>query len=202
MPVIARPDSASFAQTAPDTTLLANHPLLAINRAEINFLSAHKRLAEKERYPMIGLGIEFMDVNPGMSANLDGNTGRPIMLQLMLDVPLWLGKYRAATAAAQYRQAAAAHRQSEVLNDLSAKMARALYELRQSRRRIGLYEQSLIPRSRQSMAVSKAAFESGNATFLDFIDAQRTALDFELGLLQAVIDGNKARARLAELTGM
>jgi YHS domain-containing protein len=97
---------------------------------------------------------------------------------------------------AKAREAAAGQRLVDRENTLLADVELALYHFRDADRKIALYRKGLIPKARESLQVNRQAFESGKATFLDVIDAERDLLEFELSYERAQV--NRAQ-RLAEL---
>ena len=70
-------------------------------------------------------------------------------------------------------------------NKLISSLESALFNFNDSGRIIKLYRDSLIPKAKQVLEVTKTAFSNGRSGFLDFIDSYRTLLDFELMLEKA-----------------
>ena len=138
-------------------------------------------LAQKQYYPdfMLGLGMETgKDSIPGAM----GSRRNSYMGMFSLNIPLWGRKNRAAVNEAKEMQRSAEQARDNRENELAAELQTALYRWRDSERKIRLYRDSLLPKARQSLAVSQRAFEAGNAGFLDLVDAQRMLLELELSL--------------------
>ncbi|HMB71496.1 MAG TPA: TolC family protein, partial [bacterium] len=115
--------------------------------------------------------------------------------------PIFRGKYSGAIREAEERLAAARWRQSGEEDDLTAQAEAILFEWRDADRRAELYGGALLPKARESLAATSAAYRTGDGGFLDLIDAQRTLLDLELENERAAIDRGRSAARLATLIG-
>ncbi len=153
-------------------------------------------LARKQSYPDFKLGF-------GTEAGADamGRSGSSYMGMFSLNIPLWGGKNRAAVNEAKEMRRSAEEMLTHRENELAANLQTALYRYRDSERKILLYRDSLLPKARQSLAVSQRAFEVGSAGFLDLVDAQRTLLELELSLERARSDQALSHAIIAQLTG-
>ena len=74
--------------------------------------------------------------------------------------------------------------------------------MRDARRRIALYGDTLVPKGRESVQGSQFAYQSGEATFLDLIDAERVLIEFQLSAVRARADLAHAQASIEHLTGV
>ncbi len=157
-------------------------------------------LARKDFYPDITFGI---NLETGMSS-IPGNDmswKNPVMTMLMINLPMWRGKYRAAVQEARARYSSVVKERDNRKNVLVSNMKTAIYNYRDSVRKIELYRDSLIPKAMQALNVTQIAFESGEMGFLDLIDAQRTFLEFELANEKALTDRAKHFATIEQLIG-
>ena len=68
---------------------------------------------------------------------------------------------------------------------LAAGVAEAAASLTAARRTHRLHTDDLVPRARQALDATTAAYETGQATLAEVIAVQRTLLDLELALLAA-----------------
>ena len=118
-----------------------------------------------------------------------------------INIPLWSGRRGAEKSQAAARLSSTENDYQQVRNGLLAQLERAHFELRDSERRAELYAYTLLPRARQSLEVTNDAFVTGEAGFLDLIDAQRTLLEFELALERAQADRSTQRAKLEQIVG-
>jgi outer membrane protein TolC len=70
-----------------------------------------------------------------------------------------------------------------------------------ARRAQTLYRDSQIPLARQALTAAEAAYGSGKADFMAYIEAQRTLLRYQLEAEEARRDGREALARLEQTVG-
>ena len=158
-------------------------------------------LARKGYYPDLTLGLEYIQTgHAGMPGSVDSGKD-PVIATISVNLPVWQGKYQAAEreAAAQLRVAQSVKLQRQ--NALNAEIKRVLYELGDAERKIDLYAATLLPKARESMKATEAAFRAGTATFLDLMDAERVLLEFELSRERALANYAQRLAELEMLVG-
>jgi outer membrane protein TolC len=114
-----------------------------------------------------------------------GENGKdPWVVGLSLTLPLWAGtkvnRIKAAEAMAEMNEA----KQAGMEDMIRAQFVSLSEELLDAGRKIALYEKTLIPRSRQIVALSEENYIGGTGSFLDFLDAQRMLLNQELMLIR------------------
>lgn len=153
------------------------NPDLVQEQSRIQEAQRSQALAAISRRPNIMLGVEYMD-NRGMAPD-------EVMAMVGISIPLWQNRYRA-----ERREAAANLRAVEW--DYQARYQRtqadlqmAVFEWQDAKRRVELFETSLIPRARQALAILEADYRTGRSGFLDLLNAQRALLELDLALLQA-----------------
>ena len=133
---------------------------------------AHQlQLAHRERRPNIILGMKMIDTEGGDD---------PIIGTIGLSLPLWPDKNRARIQSAANLKTAAELTLENRQRTLDADHQQAQFDLRDAERKINLYKESLIPKARQSLEVTRQSYEAGNLEFINLIDAERTLLEFEL----------------------
>ena len=144
-------------------------------------------LAKKNYYPDITLGLTHIDT---------GNGRDPAIAMASINLPIWYAKYRAADRETEARLRAAVLQRTDKENSLGSTAKMALYRFRDAGRKANLYRDTLVPKAKQSLKATQAAYSSGKASFLDLIDAQRILLEFQLSYERAL--ANRAQ-RLAEI---
>jgi outer membrane protein TolC len=151
-------------------------------------------LAEKSFYPDIGVGVTWED--------MDSRGGRDgVAMVFQMNLPLWRDSYSAGKRQAQAQKASIEQQKIETENVRLTKASRAYYEYRDSVRRIRLYRDTLIPKGRELLQASEAAYRQGTIDFLSLVDAQRTLLDYHLSLQRAIADNQQKLAELEMLAG-
>jgi outer membrane protein TolC len=130
-----------------------------------------------------------------------GSGKDPLIATVAVNLPIWFGKYKAASREAEFRFASARNARFDLENRLRAELAEALYQYRDAGRRAELYRESLLPLAEQSLDVTLQAFTSGRVEILDLIDAERMLLDLRLSEARAHADRMQSMARLEKLVG-
>jgi len=154
-------------------------------------------LAKKNFYPDIGVGVEWTDFE--RSGGMSGRDSVALMFQINL--PLWRDSYRAGERQEQAMARSIKLQKVNTENVLLTRVAQAHYEYRDSARKMRLYSDTLIPKSKELLQASEAAYRSGTIDFLSLIDAQRTLLDYYLSYQRALADNQQKLAELEMLVG-
>ncbi len=170
---------------------LKQNPRLQELKSEIKAAEASIRVAQKEKVP---------DFTAGGRVDVKAN---PLVWnpQFSMTLPIWRDKLAAELAAAQAGKRAAEARLSAEQIKLAIDFAEQAYLIREADRGLTLLRERLLPRARQSLEVSRAAYRSGQVDFLNVIDAERSLLNFQLDEIAMQIQREVARAELALLVG-
>ena len=177
-----------------------NPSLLALDEA----FEQQRRLgdvARKEGLPDLTVGFEYVFTGDAINPATPGSGDDPILLRFGINVPLWREKYDAGVREATARRLAIAHERADRANQIAAGIQRAWFEHTDANRRVGLYENALMPKAEESLRASLAGFRAGDASFLDLLDTERTLLGFAVAAERARADRGKALARLNTLVG-
>jgi cobalt-zinc-cadmium efflux system outer membrane protein len=190
---------------------LIHEELLAILRTEnpslktLDFMVAKEDLAvkltEKDFFPDITLGVNFIDTNSRLDMDPPDNGKDPVIANLSINLPIWHNKYDAESREAQARYRAALSERTEKENSLIADFEMAIFKLRDAGRKIDLYRDTLLPMAEQNVQIDQQAFTSDIASFLDLIDSQRVLLGFQLEYKRALTDYAQRLAEIEKLTG-
>lgn len=179
--------------------MLAANPELAVIAREADSELKAGSLAGKRRLPGLSLGVNYIQVGAARNEGTPDSGKDAAFATLGISLPLWQGRYGAAESAAEGRYRAAEYQRSDLALRLGARLERVVYEHRDAGRRTALYRDTLLPKARQSLSASRAAYESGVTAFLDLVDAERVLLEFELALWRAEADLMISLAELEEL---
>jgi outer membrane protein TolC len=182
--------------------LVQKNPELAGLENRIQRARSRIRLADKQFYPDIGVGVDWIQTDHALAPNVRDSGKDPVMLMLTLNLPVWRDSYRAAReqARAELRQVQQARIETE--NTLLAHTAESLYDYDDTIRKIELYGDALIPKARELVQASETAYTAGTIDFLSLIDAQRMLLQYEVAHERALADNRQKLAELEMLTGV
>ena len=167
-----------------------------IERARIN-----TKLAQKERYPDLTAGIDYIVTDEAANPGITESGDDPIMLSFGINLPIWSEKYDAQERESIAQRLSISRELDSATNQLGAQIHQAWFEHTDADRRVRLYEDSLIPKAQESLSASLAGFRTGDSEFLDLLDTQRTLLEFGVSLQRARADRGKALATLNRLVG-
>lgn len=182
------------------SVLIAHNPEL---RLFDSLIEAKKRgidLANKNYYPDFTVGADYIFVGEReMAGSESGDDALVTMLSMSL--PIYRSRYDAGLRQAKKeRKSAEAMKQAKYF-ELNARLAKLIFEVKDSKRRIKLYEDTLVPKAEESLESTYTGFEAGETTFLDLLDAERALLDFQLSLVRARADYQTGNASLSALLG-
>jgi outer membrane protein TolC len=181
--------AAGLSDDALFAAALSHNPRLQELTSEIGLAEANIRMANKDKIPDFTTGFE-------VDAKAAPAVWNP---QFSATLPIWRDKLAAEIAAARNDRGAAAARLSAEQINLAADFAEQTYLIREASRELALLRERLLPRARESLEVTRAAYRSGQVDFLNVIDAERALLDFQLDEIAAQTQRATAGAELALL---
>ncbi len=171
--------------------------------AELNFeamaAKSKIKLAEKNFYPDVGIGLQFEQVRRPGSNTQDSSRDAAIMLSLNL--PLWQDSYKGGQRRAAAEATSIEQQRIEAENDILTKAAQAYYEYNDSIRKINLYCNTLIPQAEERLWSLETAYGERNGDFNALLDAQRVFMDYCLSYQRAMADNRQKLAELEMLAG-
>ncbi len=179
----------------------ANEELKALGFLE-EAAKAEVRVAGATRTPDLDLGLRWIMTGEARNGGVPGSGDDPIAVELGFRLPIQSSRYDALERAAKRRRRAAREKRLERKNRLRSRLREDFYRARDAARRLTLFEDTLLPKARESVEVQLQSFRAGKGNFLDLIDAQRVLLDFLLQRSRAQAEGDKARADLEAILGI
>ena len=87
-------------------------------------------------------------------------------------------------------------------NTAMAKAIKVLYDFEDSRRKMRLYGDVLVPKAEELVETSETAYRAGTIDFLSLIDAQRMLLTYRLDYERALKTNQQRLAELEMLVGV
>ena len=176
-------------------------PRLAGLERSIEEARARVELAERARWPDVALGVDWIRLGEARSAGVAGSGEDPLALTLSFGVPL---SGRAQSSAQREKRAllrSTVLEREEADLALSARIESALWEIGEADRRLELYGTVLIPKTREELQATEAAFRTGQADYLDLVQIERELLELELTLERTRAERGRAWAELEREVG-
>lgn len=156
--------------------------------------------ARENGLPSFGAGVEvmlpqymYMPMMPGKRTS--------VVAKLSVKLPLYRSRYRAERREARLARRSIKEQKNRLLNSLVSKAEKLLQDYRDAQYRINLYEERLIPKTRQALDISIESYSAEAANFEELINLQQQLLDYEMGLNTAIVEQNIAVAAIEALYG-
>ncbi|MDD4537638.1 MAG: TolC family protein [Lentisphaeria bacterium] len=148
------------------------------------------KLAKKDYYPDLTVGVEHTDIDGGEN---------PTALMFSINIPIWRDRINASVQEASNRRLSVEEKKRDMEHKLQAQFDLLAYYYSDARRKFSLYANSLIPKARQAIDVAVKGFETGQVGYSDLLDAERTLLEFQL---TSARQSANSRIRAAELSAL
>jgi outer membrane protein TolC len=176
--------------------VVANQPELRSARARAAAEQARVQLAQRAWIPDPSLKVEGQRYNDTARDLSEINAG------ISFNVP-WVnaGKYSAAIREARANLAATESATERAETEAIGALRDALQKAETAHHHVELFRDKLVPQARQTFEASQLAYESGKATFSEWIAAQRSVRDLEAEAREHLTDYQIALAELESVVG-
>lgn len=126
-----------------------------------------------------------------------------VMISVGMNLPIWRSKVRAGVKEAEHMKSAAMHEKRKTLVELEGAAKMAIYGIEDGYRRLKLYDETLLPKSKRTYETLQTGYATGNtdAGFLDVLTTVQTILEFDEQRAEALRDIQIAAADLEFLLG-
>ncbi|RJP58212.1 MAG: TolC family protein [Candidatus Auribacter fodinae] len=161
----------------------------AVDRSRQNFI------------PDVTLGVDYIATDDALMRGTRDSGKDPVIGMVSVTIPLWANKYSAAVNEHQNMYHNAIEQRASLENTLISELQRAVYQAKDTQRRVTLYKDVLLRQAKDAYSVTEQLFASGKASFLDYINTQRTLLDLERECVRAQADYNKFLAQIEKIIG-
>lgn len=195
-PVGAAISEASLSVTRLHAITLAQRPEVQMARAKINSEKSKLQLAHRAWIPDPAINVKGQRYNDAAEAVSELDAG------LSFTIP-WVNpaKYSAGVREARANLEAAEQgferEQKEALRLLRDQLAK----IETFHHHVELFRDNLVPQAQQAFEATRLSYESGKATFLDWISAQRNLRDIEATAREHLSDYQVAIAELEAIIG-
>jgi cobalt-zinc-cadmium efflux system outer membrane protein len=198
---LGQPEETTIKSTVPSmeqarALALANRPEIKIALAKIDMEKSRLDLSRRNWIPDPAIKVEAQRYNDSRQAASELDAG------VSFTVP-WVnpGKYSAAVREAKENLAAAEHGFDQTNAESLGLLRNALQKVHTAKHHVELVRDKLVPQARQAFEANQFAYETGKASFLEWITAQRNLRDLEAMGQQHVADYYAALAELEAVVG-
>jgi len=175
---------------------LSHRPELQMARTKIEAEKSRLQLAQREWIPDPAFGIKAQRYNDAAQSVSELDAG------ISFSVP-WgnYRKYSAGVREARDAVAAAEHALDGSQKEALQLLRDQLQKIETAHHHLELFRDKLVPQARQAFEANQFSYESGKASFLDWISAQRSLRDLEAMGREHVSDYQIAVAELEAVIG-
>ncbi|MBN2326838.1 MAG: TolC family protein [Candidatus Omnitrophica bacterium] len=157
-------------------------------------------LARKDDYPDVTLGVNYIGIGNSPTNPVDeGDDAWNIGIGINIPIPN--ARRKAAKRIAHTMQAEAEYRKLAQEDQIEKEIASILPELEALQQQQSILQTNLIPLAQETFEAGRISYESGRASFLDLLDAQRTYIKVRADLLKVQRDHRLAAVRLERAIG-
>lgn len=174
MPVAASVDDAHLSASRLRSITLAQRPEVQMARAKIDGEKSKLQLAQRAWIPDPALMVKGQRYNDAAEAVSELDAG------VSFTVP-WVNpaKYSAGVREARANLAAAEQELEREQKEALRLLRDQLAKIETFHHHVELFSDKLVPQAQQAFEATRLSYESGKATFLDWISAQRNIRDIE-----------------------
>ena len=176
------------------------HPMLDSFAWRAEAERARARSIDAKRLPSFSLGVDWIITDEAITPT-QGSGDDAVVVNVGVRVPLWQG------AQAEASRAAEAAAEAALLDGLDAEavalaaLDQSLSAVRDSHRRIRLYEDTLLPQAQSVYESVVGAFAVGRGMVAATLLAERDLLEIAVALERAYADHGQAWAQLERIVG-
>lgn len=180
-------------------SLLANQPMLKALHLKAQSAQEAEKLARKQGLPKFGVGLDYVFVNERTDMVVPDNGKDVIMPMVSLSIPIYRGKYKAATKESQFTQEAITNYKTNTENTLISNYEMSWYELEKSRQLFELYEAQIV-KTQQAILLLEVAYSNSGKDFEEILRMQQDLLKYQLAQVTSIKSFYVALAKLDYLT--
>ncbi len=178
----------------------ANRQELLATQAMIDKAAFAKKLAHKNYWP--DFNIQAMYITVPKVNNMFTDSGKDAFsLMAGINLPIWLGKRKAAVEQASETQAAQRLKFENLRNSIEAEITDLLFQINTLNETLNLYRDGLLIQAESSLQSAVSAYKTGRLDFLNLLDAERMLLQLRLAYTREQANYFKKYAALERAIG-
>jgi outer membrane protein TolC len=208
-PELARPVPAHLPETVlqekedrVSALALENAPVLRAAQERITQARTRTELAKKDFYPDFSFSLKTILTGGAEYGNPPDSGDDPIIAGVTMNLPIFRERRHAKVAEQKAQVSVAQSLRQNEQRRIDNNIEQGLYAYQDAERRLVLYRDELLPKTRQQLEVAVSGFQSGKNSILEIIDAERSLLTFDLAESRALADRALAVAELEALAGV
>lgn len=164
-----------------DSLFVSNSKVLELDKRIASF-EAQKTIAEKEGYPMIGVGLDYSIISKRDVPGLEMNGQDAIMPMLSVTLPIFRKKYNAKQKEADFMLQSANYEKQAIKNTLQANYSKANYDLSKAKKLKELYQAQVVS-TEQAIKLLMAAYSNSGTNFEEILRMNQDLLMLQISTI-------------------
>nr|WP_321221996.1 TolC family protein [uncultured Psychroserpens sp.] len=167
------------------TKNLALHPELLKYDKLFQSIEQSELLNQKESSPMIGFGLDYINVSERPDMNFSDNGKDIVMPMVSVSIPIFNKKYKSQTKQNKLQQQEITAQKQERLNTLETLLSKAINERISTRISYETQTKNL-KQAKDAEDILIKSYETGTIDFNDVLDIQELQLKFQMNQIESV----------------
>ncbi len=167
------------------TKNLALHPELLKYDKLYESVEQSELLNQKESSPMIGFGLDYINVEKRTDMNFSDNGKDIVMPMVSVSIPIFNNKYKSQTKQNELQQQEVIVQKQERLNTLETLLDKAIND-RISARISNVTQAKNSKQAKDAEEILIKSYETGTIDFKDVLDIQELQLKFQINQIESV----------------
>ncbi|WP_052143647.1 TolC family protein [Wocania ichthyoenteri] len=167
------------------TENLGLHPELLKYDKLYQSIEQSELLNQKESSPMIGFGLDYINVEPRPDMNFSDNGKDIVMPMVSVSIPIFNKKYKSQTKQNELEQQEITAQKQERLNTLETLLSKAINERISARISYATQTRNL-KQAKDAEDILIKSYETGTIDFNDVLDIQELQLKFQMNQIESV----------------
>jgi outer membrane protein TolC len=164
---------------------LALHPELLKYDKLYKSVEESELLNQKESSPMIGFGLDYINVEKRPDINFSDNGKDIVMSMVTVSIPIFSNKYKSQTKQNELQQQEIIVQKQERLNTLKTLLDKAIKD-RVSARISYATQTKNLKQAKDAEEILIKSYETGTIDFNDMLDIQELQLKFQMNQIESV----------------
>ena len=185
--MVTIPDSLPLVENdAPlerDSLFVSNPKLIGLDKKIASF-EAQKKVAKKEGYPMIGLGLDYSIISKRDVPDLEMNGQDAIMPMLSVTLPIFRKKYSAEQKEVDFMLQATHYEKQALRNNLQTSYSMANYNVSKAKTLKELYKKQT-ESTKQAISLLIAAYSNSGTDFEEILRMNQDLLMLQTAMVSA-----------------
>ena len=167
------------------TKNLSLHPELVKYDKLYKSIEQSELLNQKESLPMIGFGLDYINVSERPDTNFPDNGKDIVMPMVSVSIPIFNKKYKSQTKQNELEQQEITVQKQERLNTLETLLSKAINERISARISYATQTKNL-KQAKDAEDILIKSYETGTIDFNDVLDIQELQLKFQMNQIESI----------------